>query len=244
MLDDQLIETVENQASMRDLDLDDVQIVDDDSNARVVRVLYESGTSEADSIGFQVAKPDTPMGDQQFRRRLRNGLDELKSYVHGDTDDDTAGEVSAQSGPADETAPPSSTSTDAGAADTHQSAPPHTEMRSASAQSVLPSNEQPSPLGGDPVTLSVETQLQEDDRDALINALNGLVADVESIAELERDVRALEATVADLEARIEQYESVFAQLSATPQRPSTSDTDAETSSGSNESPAQQSGSHG
>lgn len=212
MLDDQLIETIESQAEMRDLELDDVHIVDDNSDATVVRVLYESGSSETDSVGFQVSQPDSPMGEQQFRRRLRSGLDELKSYVRGDTDAETAP-------PTDESSAPSS-DTDASSkailSDSKTTTPTSSETPAGSTAGDSVSQQPAHSLGEQSVTVSVETQLRDEDRDALVSELNDLVADVESIAELERDVRELESTVSELEARIEQYESVFAQLSATP----------------------------
>jgi len=207
MIEDQLIETIENQASMRDLELDDVSIVDDNSDATVVRVLYESGSSETDSVGFQVSQPDSPMGEQQFRRRLRSGLDELKSYVHGDTDTETAPPTDESSASPSDT--DSSSKTEPSDAETPSTASSQTQTQTDAKLAQTPVNT-------DRVTVAVETQLRPEDREAVVTEIADLVDDTASIAELERDVRDLQQTVSELEARIEQYESVFAQLSPAP----------------------------
>jgi len=64
-------------------DLDAIREVNTDGNGTAVRVLLEDAADEADQVGFQTSKPPGTVGQNMFRKRLKQGMRELKNIRDG-----------------------------------------------------------------------------------------------------------------------------------------------------------------
>lgn len=185
-----LVSKAEREADLKGIDIDEVRPIDTEGAGSTIRVVYSAAPTEVDEVGFEVTRPPGPMGEQMFQEQLNNGFNRLRDYINGrdtddvdDEDDDSAEAVDTT----DNSAPEDSTRTE-----------PSEQALSPPAADTVVSEEQ--------ITVTLETQLTDADREALTSDLEAVATDIGASADTDERVVELEDRVAELEAQIEAFQ--------------------------------------
>jgi len=191
----QLEDTVYDQADFLEIDIDSVEPHETEGAGDAVKVLRLTDTGE--EIGFVAAHPGGPDGDRMFKRDIKHGLRELRTYLRDGTANGADGTDEADG-----------TNTTDDMDELEQLAAEEDDTQSVSAptsdtaDSGTDSSRQRSEAS-DTTQLSVTVELDEESLDDLEDCLD------EAFKDVPED---LESRLDDIESRLDEIESTFGTL--------------------------------
>ena len=188
----------EREADMKDIDIDDVRQIDTEGEGQTIRVIYESGPTEKDEVGFQVTKPPGPMGEQMFQERLSNGFTELRNYISGNSADDDSDDTNDRAD-GDKATVAETPDDDPRGGDTESSSSPTDGDTASTADAPATTTTEHE------LTLAVD--LNEDATELLESQLAEIASELNELEGVSATVSDNEERLDDLEARVEKVES-------------------------------------